>query len=120
MKIQIKPLIWIGSSKKKLMSLPQKIQVDFGYALFLAQGGRQDPQAKPLKGFNGNGVLEVVSSLLRSTYRIVYTTDFKDGIYVLHCFQKKSTQGISTNQSDMNLIFSNYKSAKLNSQEIFK
>ena len=120
MEIQMKTLFWVGTSRKDLAALPSEVKDVFGYALYKAEIGSQHLHAKPLKGFNGNGVIEVVKSQLRNTYRLVYSTDFNNGIYVLHCFQKKSTQGIKTSQSDMNLIFVNYKSAKAHSQETSK
>lgn len=55
-----KPLRWIASSKKDLMAMPEPVQDTFGYALHLAQSGHKHPDAKPLKGFGGAGVLEVV------------------------------------------------------------
>ena len=120
MEIQIKTLFWVGTSRKDLAALPSEVKDVFGYALYKAEIGSQHLHAKPLKGFNGNGVIEVVKSQLRNTYRLVYSTDFNNGIYVLHCFQKKSTEGIKTNQSDLNLIFINYKSAKAHSQDTYK
>ena len=120
MEIQMKTVFWVGTSRKDLAALPSEVKDVFGYALYKAEIGSQHLHAKPLKGFNGNGVIEVVKSQLRNTYRLVYSTDFNNGIYVLHCFQKKSTQGIKTSQSDMNLIFVNYKSAKAHSQDTSK
>ena len=120
MEIQMKTLFWVGTSRKDLAALPSEVKDVFGYALYKAEIGSQHLHAKPLKSFNGNGVIEVVKSQLRNTYRLVYSTDFNNGIYVLHCFQKKSTQGIKTSQSDMNLIFVNYKSAKAHSQDTSK
>jgi phage-related protein len=60
--------------------------------------------AKPLRGFGSAGVLEVVESAEGGTYRAVYTVRFADAVYVLHCFQKKSTHGIATPKPDMDLI----------------
>jgi phage-related protein len=120
MEIQIKTLFWVGTSRKDLAALPSEVRDVFGYALYKAEIGSQHSHAKPLKGFNGNGVIEMVKSQLRNTYRLVYSTDFNNGIYVLHCFQKKSTQGIKTSQSDMNLILVNYNVAKAHSQDTSK
>lgn len=68
--------------------MPAKVQDTFGFALHLAQTGHKHPDAKPLKGFGGAGVLEVVESLQGNAYRAVYTLKVADAIYVLHCFQK--------------------------------
>lgn len=90
----MKPLYWVGSSKKDLQSLPEDVQDVFGYALHLAQAGGKHAQAKPLKGFGGAGVLEVVEDFFSDTYRAVYTVKFGDAIYVLHVFQKKPSSGL--------------------------
>lgn len=55
-----KPLLWVCSSKKDLKQMPTDVQDVFGYALDLAQSGLKHPDAKPLKGFGGAGVLELI------------------------------------------------------------
>ncbi|MDG5826878.1 type II toxin-antitoxin system RelE/ParE family toxin (plasmid) [Xylella fastidiosa subsp. pauca] len=100
----MKPLVWIASAKKDLMAMPDDVQDTFGYALHLAQAGEKHDQTKPLKGFGSAGVLEVVEDSDGGTYRGVYTVRFGNAVYVLHCFQKKSTYGIATPKSDIDLI----------------
>ena len=100
----IKPVFWIGSSKKDLRAMPEAVVDVFGYALHLAQTGSKLPQAKPLKGFGSAGVIEVVEQHVGDTYRAVYTVKFGARIYVLHCFQKKSKQGLKTPRKDVDLI----------------
>ena len=100
----IKPLQWIGSSKKDLLAMPNDVLDVFGFALHLAQTGKKHDQAKPLKGFGGAGVLEVVGDYMGDTYRAVYTVKIADAVYVLHCFQKKSKSGIETPKHEMDLI----------------
>ncbi|GAA6620810.1 hypothetical protein [Scytonema sp. NUACC26] len=56
----LKFLVWIGSSKKDLKNFPDEVKDVMGYALYLAQIGSKHQDAKPLKGFSGAGVLEVV------------------------------------------------------------
>jgi phage-related protein len=99
-----KPLVWIGSSRKDLKSLPAEVQDVFGYALYVAQMGGRHPGAKPLKGFGGAGVLEVVEDHHGDTYRAVYTVRMGDVVYVLHAYQKKSATGIATRKQDIDLI----------------
>jgi phage-related protein len=60
--------------------------------------------AKPLQGFGGAGVLEVVENHDGDTYRAVYTVKLAGVVYVLHCFQKKSKSGIATPQHTLDLI----------------
>lgn len=91
--------------------MPDEVQDTFGYALHLAPTGGKHAQAKPLKGFGSAGVLEVVESGAGSTYRAVYTVKIAGALYVLHCFQKKSTAGIATPKPDMDLIRDRLKAA---------
>ena len=106
-----KPLLWVGSAKKDLQAMPDEVQDSFGYALHLAQTGAKHAHAKPLKGFGSAGVLEVVESEAGSTYRAVYTVKVATAVYVLHCFQKKSTSGIATPKPDLDLIRDRLKAA---------
>ena len=99
-----KPLIFVGSSHRDLKSFPADVQREVGFALHLAQVGEKSADAKPLQGYRGAGVLEVVENYDGDTYRAVYTVRFADVVYVLHCFQKKSKSGIKTDQRDLDLI----------------
>lgn len=112
----VKPLEWVASSKKDLLSLPTVVVETFGYALHLAQNGGKHAQAKPLKGFGSTGVLEVVEDDDGNTYRAVYTVQLSNAIYVLHCFQKKSHKGIATPKQDMDLIRERLKLAQQHSE----
>ena len=100
----MKPLEWIGTSKRDLLACPEDVQDTFGYALHLAQMGTKHGQAKPLKGFGGAGVLEVVEDLDGETFRADYTVKIADTVYVLHVFQKKSKRGVATSRRDIDLI----------------
>lgn len=99
-----KDLIWLGSALADLKECPEDVQDVIGYALHLAEIGEKHPDAKPLKGFKGAGVLEVVDDYRTDTYRAVYTVRFAGAVYVLHVFQKKSKTGIETPKSDMDVI----------------
>ncbi|MBI5145171.1 MAG: type II toxin-antitoxin system RelE/ParE family toxin [Candidatus Omnitrophica bacterium] len=100
----LKKVDFIGSSKEDLKEFPDEVKQDIGYALFEAQRGQKSASAKPLKGFGGAGVLEIVENFSGGTYRAVYTVRFEKVIYVLHCFQKKSKHGVKTPQKDIDLI----------------
>jgi len=89
---------------KELREFPSAVQDEMGFALYEAQCGLKPLDAKPLKGFGGANVLEIVSDYRTDTYRAVYTVRFNDQVYVLHAFQKKSKKGIATSQSDIELI----------------
>lgn len=79
--------------------------------MYLAQIGEKHRAAKPLKGFSGAGVLEVVEDCEGNTYRAVYTVRFAEAIYVLHVFQKKSKKGIETPKQEIDLVESRLKQA---------
>lgn len=100
----MKRLIWIGSSKQDLVAFPDEVKRVMGFALFQAQEGGKHPDARPLKGFGGAGVLEIVEDYDGDTYRGVYTVRFDTAVYVLHAFQKKSRHGIATPKHDLELI----------------
>ncbi len=91
-----RPVIWIGSSQHDLRAMPSEVRRNIGQALYTAQQGMTDPAAKPLKGFLGTRVMEIVERYRGDAYRAVYTTHFSTTIYVLHVFQKKSKRGIAT------------------------
>jgi phage-related protein len=110
--LPLKPVEWIGSSLSDLKDFPDEVQEVVCYALYVAQCGDKHPSAKPLKGFKGSGVVEVVDDFDGDTYRAVYTIKFADVVYVLHSFQKKSKQGIATPKQDMDLIEARLKRAK--------
>jgi phage-related protein len=100
----LRPVRWVGSSHKDVQSFPQPVRLEVGYALYAAQKGETDPAAKPLKGFGGRSVLEVVARNSGDTWRAVYTVRFGDAVYVLHAFQKKSNSGIATPKKEIDLI----------------
>jgi phage-related protein len=99
-----RPIVWVGSSRRDLRCFPQAVRRDIGQSLYAAQQGETDPSAKPLKGFGGGSVIEIVAQDRGGTWRAVYTVRFGEAIYVLHAFQKKSKRGIATPDKDMNLI----------------
>jgi phage-related protein len=110
--IEEKELVWVGSARKDVQAFPQEVRAVFGVALYWAQKGCKHPQAKPLKGFKGAGVVEVVEDFDKDTYRCVYTVKYGDRVYVLHAFQKKSKKGIATPKPDMELINVRLKAVK--------
>ena len=100
----VKPLEWVGSSRADLKRFPEPVRKEVGHALHLVQAGETPHQAKPLRGFGGRGVLELVEHHDGNTYRAVYTVRFLEAVYVLHTFQKKSKKGIATPKQDIDLI----------------
>jgi phage-related protein len=99
-----KPLFWLSSTQDDLRAFPQEVRQVMGYALYLAQLGDKHLDAKPLKGFAGAGVLEIVTDHDGDAFRAVYTVGFADAVYALHAFQKKSKRGIATPKREIERI----------------
>ena len=107
-----KRLDFIGASRDDLKAFPDEVRQQIGYALFKVQLGGKPVEAKPLKGFGGAGVLEIIENYFSDTYRAVYTVKFAKAVYVLHCFQKKSKHGIETPKYEIDLIKQRLKEAE--------
>ena len=99
-----RPVVWVGSSGTDLKRFPQPVRRDMGKALYAAQRGETDPAAKPMKGFGGARVMEIVALHDMNTYRAVYTAQFGEAVYVLHAFQKKSKRGIATPAREIDFV----------------
>ena len=111
-KQNLKAVLWVGSSKRDLLVMPKKVVTNFGYAIYQAQIGAYPDIAKPLKGFGGANVIELVENYKSDTFRAVYTVQFSEIIIVLHAFQKKSKKGIATPNQEIELIKNRLKRAK--------
>jgi phage-related protein len=94
----------MGSSLKELRDSPEEVKDGIGYALELVQKGERPANAKPLKGFGGASVLEIVEDFDGDTWRAIYTVAVANAVYVLHVFQKKSKKGIATPKKEIELI----------------
>lgn len=110
-----KTLIWVGSSKRDLLELPQPVKRVFGHGLNEVQDGRTPDCAKPF-GQAGGGVMELVSDHDRNTFRAMYTAKLPNAVYVLHCFQKKSKSGIATPKPEIDLLLQRLKEAQEHSK----
>jgi len=95
-----------------LKKFPKAVRQAVGQALFDAQTGGKHPNVKPLKGFGGATVLEVVEEDDGIAYRAVYTVKFAGVVYVLHAFQKKSRSGRKTQSEDIDKVRDRLKEAE--------
>lgn len=107
-----KPIVFLGSTREDIRSFPDEVCDVIGFALRQAQQGRTHPDAKPLKGFGGAGVVEIVEDHDGDTYRAIYTTKLAGTVYVLHAFQKKSKRGSEVPKPDRELIERRLKRAR--------
>lgn len=105
----MKTVEWVGSSLKDLKAMPDEIKDRFGFGIHIAQRGEFPENAKKLKGFDG--VVELIEDFVGNTYRAVYMTRIAGKLYVLHCFQKKSTRGIATPKHEIETIRARQKTA---------
>ena len=108
----LRRVTWLGPTRRILQRFPLPVRRTVGFALYHAQKGAKHESAKPLRGFGGAGVLEVVEDYRGDTYRAIYTVRFTERIYVLHMFQKKAKRGIKTPKQDIDLIKQRLKEAE--------
>lgn len=107
----IRPLVWMGNSRRNIRAFPVGAQKTIGDELQLIQFGGMPRNAKPLKGV-GRGVFEIALRYDTDAYRTVLAVQLGRKIYVLHAFQKKSKKGIATPQGEIDLIKQRYREAK--------
>jgi phage-related protein len=107
----LRPVVWMGNSKRNLRAFPVGAQKLIGDELQLIQFGGMPKDAKPFRGI-GSGVFEIALRYDTDAYRTVLAVQLGDKIYVLHAFQKRSRKGIATPQRDIDLIKQRYMEAK--------
>ncbi|WP_249274154.1 type II toxin-antitoxin system RelE/ParE family toxin [Parachlamydia sp. AcF125] len=108
----MKRLFWIGSSREDLKEFPDEVRNEMGHGLYLAQMGERHNHAKTLSGLGSAKIIEIRENDRSGTYRVVYSVEMEEFIFVLHAFQKKSKSGISTPKQDVNLIKRRLKEAE--------
>jgi phage-related protein len=106
-----KPVAWVGSAKRDFLAFPEPVKDEMGNALGVAQFGGKHPSAKPWKG-EGAGVFELVEAFDGNAYRAIYTVRFREIVYVLHAFQKKSPSGIRTSRGDIETVAQRLRAAQ--------
>lgn len=99
-----KPLAWVGSSRRDLRGFPEEVKDVVGFALRLAQRGEKSAIARPLRGFGGAAVLEILADHDGRAFRAAYAVRFRDVVYVLHAFEKKSRRGIRTPAKEIDAV----------------
>lgn len=115
--LPLKPVLWLGSSRRDVRAFPEPVQDHIGYALYVAQCGGKHRDTKILTGFGGAGVVEVITDYRGDTFRTVYTLRYAGAVYVLHAFQKKSKTGRETPKQEIELIKQRLREAEQIAQE---
>lgn len=108
---QTRPISWVKAARRDFERLPEAAQTICLTALTIAAEGGKADIAKPFKG-QGSGVFEIALPWRGNAFRVVYGIHIGEELWVLHAFQKKSTQGIKTPQRDVELIDSRLKQLK--------
>ncbi len=116
----MKLLKWVGSSYKDLNRFPDEVRRSMGYALHLTQINERHPHTKVLSGMGSNKIAEIRENDESGTYRVVYTLEVQNYVFVLHAFQKKSKSGIATPSKDIEIINNRLKEARAYYNEIRK
>jgi phage-related protein len=116
----MKLLKWVGSSYKDLIRFPDEVRRSMGYALHLAQIDERHAHTKVLSGMGSSKIVEIRENDESGTYRVVYTLEIQNYVFVLHAFQKKSKSGIATPSQDIEIINNRLKEARAYYNEIRK
>ena len=87
----MKQVIWMGSSREGLRAFPREARREIGYQLEHVQEGMEPDDRKPMSAV-GPGVREIRVQESSGAFRCIYLAKRPEGIYVLHCFQKKDAE----------------------------
>jgi phage-related protein len=94
---------WVKAALKEFRAFPEEAQSIYLAALTIAAEGGKADIAKPLHGI-GSGIFEIALPLQGNAFRVVFTAQLAEDIWVLHAFQKKSTHGTKTPKREMDLV----------------
>ncbi len=100
---QTRPISWIKAALKEFETFPEGARSVCLAALTIAAEGGKADIAKPMRGL-GSGVFEIALAFKGDAFRVVYVVQLTDELWVVHTFQKKSTEGIKTPQEEIDLI----------------
>ncbi|MDO9105844.1 MAG: type II toxin-antitoxin system RelE/ParE family toxin [Methylovulum sp.] len=84
----MKAIIFLGNSKDDLKGFPDEARREAGFQLSTVQSGLEPSDWKPMPDI-GSGVREI-RVRIGGAFRVIYLANRPEGVYVLHCFQKKS------------------------------
>ena len=84
----MKPLFFLGASRKAIAGFPVTARREAGYQLDQVQYGNEPTDWKPMSTV-GAGVREIRLHT-DGEHRVIYLATRGDAVYVLHAFAKKS------------------------------
>src|ERR1035437_9008719 len=105
----MKKLIWMGSSREDLRAFPRQARREMGYQLENAQEGLDPDDWKPMSTV-GSEVREIRVRESSGVFRCIYLATRPEGIYVVHCFQKKTQK---TSRQDLDLAARRFKAMQV-------
>jgi phage-related protein len=83
-----------GYKPARASTMPQAVQSEFDYALYVAQQGGIHRKSKPLKGFGGAGVVEIVNDYRSDTYRCIYTVRIAGSVMYCMSFKRNPRKDV--------------------------
>ena len=98
-----RPVSWLKAALHDFEKFPEGARMVCLTALTIAAEGGKADIAKPLLGA-GSGVLEIALPFRGDAFRVVYALQIGQDIWVIHAFQKKSTQGVKTPNREIDLV----------------
>lgn len=101
----MKAVVWMGSSREDLKRFPETAQDSLGFELYRVQCGLDPKDWKPMASV-GSGVREIRVRDEAGIFRVIYLATRPEGVYVLHCFQKKTPQ---TSRTDLELAVKRFR-----------
>lgn len=84
----MKDAIFLGTSKDDLRDFPDAARREAGVELHQVQLGLEPSDWRPMPTI-GPGVREI-RVRVGGVFRVIYLANRPEGVYVLHCFQKKT------------------------------
>ena len=106
-----RPVSWIKAALREFEEFPDEAQARCLAVLTIAAEGGKADVAKPMLGL-GSGVFEIALPYQGDAFRVVYAVQLAEDIWVVHAFQKKSTQGVRTPHHEIDLVRARLKSLK--------
>jgi len=88
----LRPLVWMGSSKRNIQAFPREAQKLMGDELQLIQFGGMPKDAKPFKGL-GSGVFEIALHYDTDAYRTVLAVQTRQESLRASCLPEEIQEG---------------------------
>jgi phage-related protein len=98
-----RPVSWIRAALREFETFPEGARSICLAALTIAAEGGKADIAKPTHGMD-SGIFEIALPFRSDAYRVVYAVQLAEEVWVVHAFQKKSTQGTKTPKREIDVI----------------